>query len=186
MRIFSAIAQLLRRNQVLEVLGSHAGSSLWRVVLHQPSREAVCWVPLCDRRFVVPEWVPEADLAEMLDAGSLALRMHDPFASFVRLSAKAEALRKKRWVVVESVLVRGELFYLADRISRSQLIADVAHDTGAHPNAIRAAMSMYYVRGMNPLALAPQFWRCGAPGRERTAKLHPLGRPRATTNWDAQ
>lgn len=79
--------------------------------------------------------------------------------------------RDHRWTAIKPLATSrsSELYF---RGSRWVAINQCAEKTGASPATIARYLKIYYVHGMTPNALLPDYERCGARGKERPAK-HP-------------
>lgn len=174
----SDLIPLLHRGRIVEVRHGHGVRSTYRVLMVHPQRDALCWIGLRSRHTAVPEWIALSEFLALAESGDLSGRTTDPKAILFTPSEAAERVQKARWRIVEAVLAQGELQFLESSASRARVVAQVSKGLKVPAIAVRRAMTLYLLNGLNPLALYPRFRACGVSKRPRLLGEKKVGRPR--------
>lgn len=105
--------------------------------------------------------------------------INDTYKRFLNddeLSNAEKKIRDDAWKVIADVVnLEPNIF---DKKYRTNIIRELAADTGIHENNIKRYLRRYWQRGMTKNALLPDYYLCGAAGNERNAGKSKRGRKR--------
>ena len=174
----SDLFHLLRRGQAVRILECDGQWTLWRVIVVVPAANLVCWIRLSPAETVAHEWIALHEVVKFFEGELLETIETDPFCPLWLVSERAARYQAKRWRIVTAVLQHGEINYLKSPVTRARIIEEVSTQLMVPRSAVRKAMTLFYVRGMGPTALAPRTNVCGGPGKSRQLTRRKMPKPR--------
>ena len=129
----------------------------------------------------LPRTVERADLEAINDSGELKLLENDPYATLELLptdfKAKHLARRDKaRKLIAPIIELPGDGAFI--RGERGPVVEKISEETGTSKRMLYWYLRKFWRGGQRWNALLPNYYNCGAPGKDRRVGESKLGRPR--------
>lgn len=119
------------------------------------------------------------NIEKALVEGKARIKETDKFIMVIKeeeISDKHKEIRDKAWNVIEKMIDKEPLIYQSS--FRRKAIKKASSAYNISESWILEYMKRYWKRGKTRNALLPDYWRCGAKGKERKAGNVKRGRPR--------
>lgn len=158
-----------------------------RVIWMSPDNTSVATIQVeVDK--ALPAIVPVQPLLDELEAGTASLMLEDPYRVLVAESgvkASHKVIRDRAWKLIENLVRDAPDIFSPHR--RAALVEEVVtkartNTDGGVRNVTRTTMYRYlrrfWVRGLTPNALLPDYRHSGGKGKTRKASSKKRGRPR--------
>lgn len=149
-----------------------------RVVYIDENNQHCFLVNIYDNSYPVVYGFNDIDVS--LKGGEAVIINNDPFAILITeedISPKAKHAQMVAWDVVSKLLKAGETVLL-NSSERNSVIHSVAIEMGINEKTVANYLKRYWKRGMNSLALLPDFKKRGGKGHEKKSSEKKRGRPR--------
>ena len=117
-------------------------------------------------------------LEQQIYDNEIYIEDNDPFFRIIdeeKLSEKDKELRERAWIYIKDIVVEEPYIYEAKY--RRQIINTLIKDKNIHINSMIKYLKRYWKRGMCKNTLLPDYYLCGAKGKERNYTNLKRGRP---------
>ncbi|MTI67148.1 MAG: DDE-type integrase/transposase/recombinase [Firmicutes bacterium] len=127
----------------------------------------------------VPYLIKRGDIEEALSNGKANIKEDDPYAVFIKdkdIPEKHTEIRDKYWDMIKEIVKEEPQIFQSTY--RRRKIREITSENDVSQLTILNYLKRYWKRGKVPNALLPDYWNCGAKGKERKAGKAKRGRPR--------
>lgn len=125
------------------------------------------------------------DITEGINNGYVFIDVNDKYKRFANddeLTSAEKKIRDDAWNIIKDIVkLEPQIF---EKRYRTSIIKKLAATNNIHENNIKRYLRRYWQRGMTKNALLPDYFLCGAAGKERQAGKSKRGRKRRTNKND--
>jgi|GEM_PF-90147 len=140
-----------------------------RVLWVCPQRKDVVAISLDEKRKPLPIFRLMEDLNDAMEHDLAFRRLVDPYAKYAKpdedFLEKHKGTRDRSYKIIMDIAKKEPDIYFPE--TRGRLIREAAEEHDAERCEVYSSLRRFWIRGMMPNAVLPNYGRCGAPGVER-------------------